>query len=131
MQMPEPLIIRDISGIAGYGLALATALGQLHRFKKCKVVLRGLRISCGGATLDLAPRAYPIWSWKESDMSKENALSFLQQAATNPDLKSQVQGAEEPSQVINLGETQGFAFSPDHVREVIPDLKAQRSFLGI
>lgn len=63
-------------------------------------------------------------------MSKENALSFLQQAATNPDLKSQVQGAEEPSQVINLGETQGFAFSPDHVREVIPDLKAQRSFFG-
>lgn len=63
-------------------------------------------------------------------MSKENALSFLQQAATDPALKSQVQGAEQASDLINLGETQGYAFSPDHVREAIPELKAQRGFFG-
>lgn len=63
-------------------------------------------------------------------MSKENALSFLQQAATDPALKSQVQGVDHPSDLVNLAETQGFAFSPDHVREVIPDLKAQRGFFG-
>lgn len=63
-------------------------------------------------------------------MSKENALSFLQQVATNPDLKSQVKGAEQASDFINLGETQGYAFSHDHVREVIPELTAQRGFFG-
>jgi predicted ribosomally synthesized peptide with nif11-like leader len=63
-------------------------------------------------------------------MSKENALSFLQQAATDPELKSQVQGVEQPGDLVNLGETQGFTFSPDHVREVIPELKAQKGFFG-
>lgn len=63
-------------------------------------------------------------------MSKENALSFLQQAATNPELKSQVKGADQPGEVVNLGESQGFTFSPDHVREVIPELKERRGFFG-
>ncbi|GEM_PF-610972 len=63
-------------------------------------------------------------------MSKENALSFLQQAAQDPDLKSQVQAIDDQRELINLGETKGYDFSPDHVRQALPVIKEQKGFLG-
>ncbi|HIK43260.1 MAG TPA: Nif11-like leader peptide family natural product precursor [Leptolyngbyaceae cyanobacterium M65_K2018_010] len=63
-------------------------------------------------------------------MSKENALSFLQQAAQDPSLKSQVEELEQPGELVTLGESQGYAFSSDNVREVIPVLKAEKGFFG-
>ncbi|MGF1569829.1 MAG: Nif11-like leader peptide family natural product precursor [Nodosilinea sp.] len=63
-------------------------------------------------------------------MSKENALSFLRQAATDPDLNTQVKDIEQPTELINLGKAEGYIFSPDNVREVLPTLTAQKGFFG-
>ncbi|MFM7471945.1 MAG: Nif11-like leader peptide family natural product precursor [Nodosilinea sp. LVE1205-7] len=63
-------------------------------------------------------------------MSKENALSFLRQAATNPELKSQIQQVEAAGELVNLGQIQGYEFSSENVREIIPVLKEQKGFLG-
>ncbi|MFZ4639688.1 MAG: Nif11-like leader peptide family natural product precursor [Nodosilinea sp.] len=63
-------------------------------------------------------------------MSKENALSFLREAATSPELKSQIQQAEGAGELVNLGQAQGYTFSSENVREIIPMLKEQKGFLG-
>ena len=83
-----------------------------------------------GATLELEHYALPVLSWKRTGMSKENALSFFQRAATDPDLKSQVQEIDQPAELVSLAEDQGYAFSPDNVREVLPELTAQKGFFG-
>lgn len=63
-------------------------------------------------------------------MSKENALSFLRQAANDPDLKTQVQGIDDQDGLIGLAESQGFEFSPDNVREALPVIEEQKGFFG-
>jgi len=63
-------------------------------------------------------------------MSKENVVSFLEQAAINPDLKSQVQGVAAAEELVDLGQAQGYSFSPENVQEAIPALKAKQGFLG-
>lgn len=63
-------------------------------------------------------------------MSKENVLSFLRQAAASPELKSQIQQAEATSELVNLGQAQGYGFSAENLREVIPVLQRQKGFFG-
>lgn len=63
-------------------------------------------------------------------MSKENALSFLQKAATDPNLKTQVQQADQQDEVVKLAEAEGYQFAPEDLQEVIPALKAQTGFFG-
>lgn len=63
-------------------------------------------------------------------MSKENALSFLQKAASDPNLKDQVKQAEQQDQLVKLAESEGYSFVPSDVQEVIPALKAQTGFFG-
>jgi len=63
-------------------------------------------------------------------MSKENALSFLEKVAKDPDLKSQVQQADTTDTVVKLAEAEGLPFAPEDVQQVIPALKAQTGFFG-
>ncbi len=63
-------------------------------------------------------------------MSKENVVSFLEQAASNPDLKSQVQGATAAAELVDLGQTQGYSFSPQNLQEALPVLKERQGFFG-
>jgi predicted ribosomally synthesized peptide with nif11-like leader len=75
-----------------------------------------------GATLAIEPwRVY---------MSKENALSFLEKAANDPNLKSQVKQADKTEELVKLAASEGYPFAPDDVRQVIPTLKAQTGFFG-
>ncbi|NJL49304.1 MAG: Nif11 family protein [Leptolyngbyaceae cyanobacterium SM2_5_2] len=55
---------------------------------------------------------------------------FFKHAATNPDLKSQVQELDQPAELVDLAEGQGYTFSPDHVREALPELREQKGFFG-
>lgn len=63
-------------------------------------------------------------------MSKENALSFLQKAATDPELKNQVKAIDQQGELIDLGEAKGYDFSPDHVRQALPTITEQKGFFG-
>jgi predicted ribosomally synthesized peptide with nif11-like leader len=63
-------------------------------------------------------------------MSKENALSFLQKAATDPKLKTQVKQADKQDEVVKLAESEGYQFAPQDLQEVIPALRAQTGFFG-
>jgi predicted ribosomally synthesized peptide with nif11-like leader len=75
-----------------------------------------------GATLSVEP-------WR-LNMSKENALSFLKKAATDPSLKDQVKQADKSDELVKLAEAEGYAFGPEDVQQVIPTLKAQTGFFG-
>jgi predicted ribosomally synthesized peptide with nif11-like leader len=61
-------------------------------------------------------------------MSKENALSFLEKVAKDPDLKNQVKQADTTETVVKLAEAEGLPFEPEDVQQVIPTLKAQTGF---
>lgn len=63
-------------------------------------------------------------------MSKENALSFLEKAANDPNLKTQVKQAGKQEELVQLAETEGYQFAPEDVQQVIPALKAQSGFFG-
>jgi predicted ribosomally synthesized peptide with nif11-like leader len=80
------------------------------------------RYQTSGATLSVEP-----WS---DNMSKENALSFLQKAATDPNLKTQVKQADQQEALVKLAEAEGYPFAPADVQQVIPTLKAQSGFFG-
>ena len=63
-------------------------------------------------------------------MSKENALSFLEKAAQDPDLKSQVKQADKTDALVKLAEAQGYAFAPEDLEQVIPTLREKTGFFG-
>lgn len=63
-------------------------------------------------------------------MSKENALSFLKKAASDPGLNSQVKQADKTDTLVKLAEEQGLPFAPEDIKQVIPTLKAQTGFFG-
>lgn len=63
-------------------------------------------------------------------MSKENALDFLQKAAEDESLKSQVQAADDQHDVVSLGKAHGYEFSPENVKDVIPEIQQKRGFFG-
>jgi len=82
----------------------------------------GSRDSDSSATLAIEPwRVY---------MSKENALSFLEKAANDPNLKNQVKQADKTDELVKIAESEGYSFAPEDVRQVIPTLKAQTGFFG-
>ena len=63
-------------------------------------------------------------------MSKENVLSFLSKAATDEDLKAQLDKTATPDELVGVANEAGFDFSSDHVDEAITDLKKQPGFFG-
>ncbi len=63
-------------------------------------------------------------------MSKENALSFLEKAASDPNLKTQIKQADKADELVKLAEAEGYSFAPEDVQQAIPALKAQTGFFG-
>lgn len=63
-------------------------------------------------------------------MSKENALSFLEKAASDPKLKDQVKQADKTDELVKLAEAEGYPFAPEDVQQVLPTLTAQKGFFG-
>ncbi|ELR96747.1 Nif11-like leader peptide family natural product precursor [Gloeocapsa sp. PCC 73106] len=63
-------------------------------------------------------------------MSKEKVLQFLNEAAKNQEIKSELQSISNPEELVDLGKAQGFNFSPEHVDAVLADLKQQPGFFG-
>ncbi len=63
-------------------------------------------------------------------MSKENALSFLEKAANDPNLKTQVKQTDRQEELVKLAESQGYTFAPEDMEQVIPALKDQTGFFG-
>lgn len=63
-------------------------------------------------------------------MSKENALSFLEKAAHNPELSTQVKQVEGQEELVKLAAAEGYAFGPEDLEQVIPALRAQKGFFG-
>jgi predicted ribosomally synthesized peptide with nif11-like leader len=80
------------------------------------------RSQSSSATLAIEP-------WR-LNMSKENALSFLKKAASDPGLNSQVKQADKTDTLVKLAEEQGLPFAPEDIKQVIPTLKAQTGFFG-
>lgn len=63
-------------------------------------------------------------------MSKEKVLQFLNEAANNEDIKEKLQTVNNQDELANLGQSQGFEFSSEHVDAVLADLKEQPGFFG-
>lgn len=63
-------------------------------------------------------------------MSKEKVLQFFNEAAKNDQIKDKLQSISNQDELANLAKEQGFDFEPDHVDEVLSDLKKQPGFFG-
>lgn len=63
-------------------------------------------------------------------MSKENVLTFLTDAANDEKLKSQLENASNPDEVVGVANEAGYEFSSEHVDEAISDLKKKTGFFG-
>lgn len=63
-------------------------------------------------------------------MSKESVLSFLTDAAKDNALKSQLETASNPEEMIGVASEAGYDFSDKHVDEALSDLKKQPGFFG-
>lgn len=63
-------------------------------------------------------------------MSKENAFSFLQQLAKEPDLQEQIKAAKNPADVAELLKQMGQDFAPEDVAAAIADIKSQPHIFG-
>lgn len=63
-------------------------------------------------------------------MSKENALDFLQKAAEDESLKSQLQAADDQHDVVSLGKAHGYEFSSENLKDVIPEIQQKKGFFG-
>jgi predicted ribosomally synthesized peptide with nif11-like leader len=63
-------------------------------------------------------------------MSKENVISFLEKAKSDPELKSQVKEASQKEDLVDLGETHGYSFSPENLRDALPVIQEKKGFFG-
>jgi predicted ribosomally synthesized peptide with nif11-like leader len=63
-------------------------------------------------------------------MSQENALNFLKQVADSPELSSQVMDADHKEEVVDLAKENGFVFSEDDMKSVIPKIHEKPGFFG-
>jgi predicted ribosomally synthesized peptide with nif11-like leader len=63
-------------------------------------------------------------------MSKENVISFLEKAKADPDLQSQVKEASQQEDLVGLGETHGYPFSSEHLRDALPVIQEKKGFFG-
>lgn len=63
-------------------------------------------------------------------MSKESVLNFLTDAAKDNALKSQLEAASNPAEMIGVANEAGYDFSDKHVDEALSDLKKQPGFFG-
>ena len=63
-------------------------------------------------------------------MSKENALSFLKQAADSSALTEQVKEADRKEDVVGLAKQHGFEFSEDDMKNAIPVIQEKPGFFG-
>jgi len=63
-------------------------------------------------------------------MSKEKVLQFFSEAANNPEIKDKLQTVSSQEDLADLGKSEGFEFSSEHVDAVIADLKTQPGFFG-
>ena len=61
-------------------------------------------------------------------MSKENVFSFLTHAAKDEHLKAKLNKASGHDDVLEVANEAGYSFSPEHVDEVLVDLKQKPGF---
>ncbi|WP_346292549.1 Nif11-like leader peptide family natural product precursor [Sphaerothrix gracilis] len=61
-------------------------------------------------------------------MSKESVFNFFQRAAQNEQVKDKLQNVKNPTELVELGNQEGFEFSTDHVDEALRELKEQPGF---
>lgn len=63
-------------------------------------------------------------------MSKESVVSFLTDAAKDERLKSQIEKAANPEELIEVANEAGYDFSSSHVDEALGEIKQQQGFFG-
>lgn len=61
-------------------------------------------------------------------MSKDNVFKFFTKAAKDEQLKDKLQTVKDQSELVNLGNQEGFEFSSEHVEEALTDLKQKPGF---
>lgn len=64
-------------------------------------------------------------------MSKEKVLEFFTEAAKQESLQKQLQTVSDRQELAQLGQQQGYEFSPQHVDEAIADLQQQPGFFSV
>lgn len=63
-------------------------------------------------------------------MSKEGVLNFLTDAAKNEPLKSRLETAANPQEMIDVANDAGYIFSSQHVDEALSELKKKPGFFS-
>lgn len=63
-------------------------------------------------------------------MSKESVINFLTDAAKSKPLKSRLETASNPEEMVDVENEAGYDFSSQHVDEALSDLKRQPGFFS-
>lgn len=63
-------------------------------------------------------------------MSKESVLNFLTDAAENEPLRSQLETASNPEEMVDVASEAGYDFSSQNVDEALSELKKQPGFFS-
>ena len=64
-------------------------------------------------------------------MSKTTVLSFLEKAAKDEQLKAKLKTTASQEEMASVAKQVGYDFNPEHVDEVIDELKQQPGFFGM